>query len=39
MGEYETAGLAIQEATLALQREGLIAAYVQAGAALLVGLA
>ena len=39
MGEYETASLAIQEATLALQREGLIAAYVQAGAALLVGLA
>ena len=39
MGEYETASLAIQEATLALQREGLIAAYVQAGAPLLVGLA
>ena len=39
MGEYETASLAIQEATLVLQREGLIAAYVQAGAALLVGLA
>ena len=39
MGEYETASLAIQEATLALQREGLIAAYVQEGAALLVGLA
>ena len=38
MGEYETASLAIQEATLVLQREGLIAAYVQAGAALLVGL-
>ena len=32
MGEYETASLAIQEATLALQREGLIAAHVQAGA-------
>ena len=39
MGEYETASLAIQEATLALQQQGLIAAYVQAGAALLVGLA
>ena len=39
MGEYETASLAIQEATLALRREGLIAAYVQAGATLLVGLA
>ena len=39
MGEYETASLAIREATLALQQQGLIAAYVQAGAALLVGLA
>ena len=39
MGEYETASLAIQEATLVLQQQGLIAAYVQAGAALLVGLA
>ena len=39
MNEYETASLAIQEATLALQQQGLIAAYVQAGAALLVGLA
>ena len=39
MSEYETASLAIQEATLALQQQGLIAAYVQAGAALLVGLA
>ena len=39
MNEYETASLAIQEATLVLQQQGLIAAYVQAGAALLVGLA
>ncbi len=39
MSEYETASLAIQEATLVLQQQGLIAAYVQAGAALLVGLA
>ena len=39
MNEYETASLAIREATLALQQQGLIAAYVQAGAALLVGLA
>ena len=38
MSEYETASLAIQEATLVLQQQGLIAAYVQAGAALLVGL-
>ena len=39
MGEYETASLAIQEAALALQQQGLWAAYIQAGAALLVGLA
>ena len=38
MGEYETASLAIQETALALRQQGIWAVYIQAGAALLVGL-